>query len=108
MSYACAAAMSADLEALQKAAAKDPTLLVREGSEPLVLLTVTVRALEDTCSERGIKKRLTGRDPAHGVDDVGTPELLEQLTRGARDDGLHQRLVVRKRGEHDATNFWMA
>ena len=50
----------------------------------------------------GIEQRLAGGDTPDRVDEVGAPDLLEQVAGRAGHDRVEQRLVVGERRQHQA------
>jgi signal transduction histidine kinase len=86
---------------------QDVPLLRAQASQELVFLGVRAKTLDDAGRHRRIEERLAGGDGAHRLDDVGTFDLLEDISRRARHDRLEQRVVVRERREHEAVDLGM-
>ena len=82
-------------------------LLRAQASQELVFLGVRAKTLDDAGRHRRIEERPAGGDGAHRFDDVGTLDLLEDVSRRAGHDRLEQRVVVRERREHEALDLGM-
>ena len=75
----------------------DPFVLARPGADPF----------EDPGGHGRVEQALAGGDPAHGVDQLGRADLLEDVSGGAGHDGVEQRLVVGERREDEARRAGM-
>ena len=60
---------------------QDPALLLGQGLELVGLLDAVADALEHPLGDGRVQHGLPGRDAAHGVDQVGAPDLLEHVAR---------------------------
>ena len=55
-----------------------------------------------------VEQRLAAADPADAIDEVGAPDLLEQVAGCAGEDGGVDGLVVGERGQHHAGDLGAA
>jgi signal transduction histidine kinase len=53
----------------------------------------------------GVQHRLAGGHGAHRADQIGAADLLQHVARGSGHDRVEQRLVITKRGEHQARHL---
>ena len=68
----------------------------------LVRLRWLPQPFEHPRRQRGVDEGLAPGDPAHAVDQVVAPDLLQHVAGGAGHDGAEQRLVVGERRQHEA------
>jgi two-component system, NarL family, sensor histidine kinase DevS len=81
---------------------EDAALLVRERGDPGVLLVALAQPLEHLAGHRRVEQRLALGDPPDRVDQVVPADVLEQVARSTRHDGVEECLVVPERGQHQA------
>src|SRR5205814_363483 len=68
--------------------------LVGEALELVGLVGTAADPVQDAGGDGGIEQGLAVGDPAHGVDEIGAADLLEDVAGGAGHDGGEQGLVV--------------
>jgi two-component system, NarL family, sensor histidine kinase DevS len=81
---------------------EDPLLLRGQPREGVLLGRLTAQPRHELAGRPGVEHRLPGRDGAHRAHQVGAPDLLEHVPGRTRHDRVHQRVVIRERGQHQA------
>ena len=76
-------------------------LLFGEPGKALVLLGPPPDAFEHPRGQHRVEKALAGSHPPHRVDQVGRPDLLQDVPGRAGHDRLEQRFVIRERREDE-------
>ena len=84
---------------------EDPRSWSVSRARALVLLRRLAQPVEHARRDRRDRAATRRRRRAGRLDDVGAPDLLEQVAGGAGHDRLEQRLVVGERREHEALDL---
>ncbi len=78
---------------------QDPSFLAGEGVEGI--LDRRAEAVEHLGDDITLEQGLPRRGPTDRVDELGAPDLLEQVARCPGQHRCHERIVVRMTGEHE-------